>query len=208
GEAQRIRLASQIGSGLSGVLYVLDEPSIGLHQRDNSRLIKTLKTLRDLGNTVVVNEHDAETMEEADYLVEIGPGAGEHGGEIVFKGTPQEVLKDPNSLTGKYLSGKKKIESHPDGGTKRSEEAGILEVVGASEHNLKNVDVKFPLGKLISVTGVSGSGKSTLVHDILYRSLAHRIYRSREKAGDHKEIKGLEFVDKVVLVDQSPIGRT
>lgn len=206
GEAQRIRLASQIGSGLSGVLYVLDEPSIGLHQRDNTRLIQTLKRLRDLGNTVIVNEHDAETMEEADYLFEIGPGAGEHGGHIVFAGTPAEILKDPDSLTGKYLSGKKKIEFL--GETKRGEERGNLEIVGASEHNLKGVNVKIPLGKFVVVTGVSGSGKSTLVHDILFRALAQRFYRSREKAGLHTEMKGIENLDKVVMVDQSPIGRT
>ena len=207
GEAQRIRLASQIGSGLSGVLYVLDEPSIGLHQRDNTRLIATLKRLRDLGNTVVVNEHDSETMMEADYLVEIGPGAGEHGGNIVAQGSPQEVMDNPDSLTGKYLSGKKKIESHPDG-QKRSEDPGSLKIVGATEHNLKNLSAEFPLGKLIAVTGVSGSGKSTLVHDILYRTLAQKIYRSKEKPGKFKELVGLENVDKVVMVDQSPIGRT
>lgn len=207
GESQRIRLASQIGSGLSGVLYVLDEPSIGLHQRDNTRLIQTLKRLRDLGNTVIVNEHDAETMEEADYLFEIGPGAGEHGGHIVAQGTPKEVMENPASLTGKYLSGKKKIEVLGDPANK-NEERGFVEVVGASDHNLKNVNVKFPLGKFIIVTGVSGSGKSTLVHDILYKSLAQKIYRSREKPGQHKEILGIEQLDKVVMVDQSPIGRT
>src|SRR5581483_8433030 len=172
GEAQRIRLASQIGSGLSGVLYVLDEPSIGLHQRDNTRLIQTLKRLRDLGNTVIVNEHDSETMEEADYLFEIGPGAGEHGGEIVSAGTPQEIKNDPNSLTGKYLSGKKKIESFPE--VKKDNVFGVLEIVDASEHNLKKINVKIPLGKFVAVTGVSGSGKSTLIHDILFRALSQK----------------------------------
>ncbi len=206
GESQRIRLASQIGSGLSGVLYVLDEPSIGLHQRDNTKLIETLKRLRDLGNTVVVNEHDAETMENADYMVEIGPGAGEHGGNIVAQGTPDQIIKNPKSLTGQYLSGKKKVEAL--GEKKTSENYGFLEIIDATEHNLKNVNLKLPLGKFIAVTGVSGSGKSTLVHDILYRYLAQKIYGSREKAGQFKEIKGLENIDKVVLVDQSPIGRT
>ena len=206
GESQRIRLASQIGSGLSGVLYVLDEPSIGLHQRDNTRLITTLKKLRELGNTVIVNEHDAETMLESDYMFEIGPGAGEHGGRIVAHGTPAQILENPESLTGKYLSGKKKIEVFA--GAKRAENMGELEVVNASEHNLKNLSVKFPLGKLISITGVSGSGKSTLVHDILYKSLAHRFYRSKDRPGKHDQILGLENIDKVVMVDQSPIGRT
>ncbi len=206
GESQRIRLASQIGSGLSGVLYVLDEPSIGLHQRDNTRLITTLKKLRELGNTVIVNEHDAETMLESDYMFEIGPGAGEHGGRIVAQGTPQQILDNPDSLTGRYLKGTKKIEILPE--TKRSESAGELEVVKASEHNLKNVSIKFPLGKLISITGVSGSGKSTLVHDVLFKTLAQKFYRAKDKPGKHENVLGTENLDKIVMVDQSPIGRT
>lgn len=207
GESQRIRLASQIGSGLSGVLYVLDEPSIGLHQRDNSRLIETLKRLKSLGNTVVVNEHDAETMEAADLLIEIGPGAGEHGGNIVFMGTPEEMMKSETSLTGQYLSGKKKIKIAKEL-QKEEVDMGKLTLLGVSEHNLKNINVNFPLGKFIAITGVSGSGKSTLIHDVLYRAMAQKIYRSREKAGMHKEIEGAQNIDKVVLVDQSPIGRT
>ncbi|OGE19616.1 excinuclease ABC subunit A [Candidatus Daviesbacteria bacterium RIFCSPLOWO2_02_FULL_41_8] len=231
GESQRIRLASQIGSGLSGVLYVLDEPSIGLHQRDNTRLIETLKRLRDLGNTVIVNEHDTETMESADLLIEIGPGAGEHGGNVVFMGTPDEIKKSSTSLTGQYLSGRKKVTviSHPvledrqvassvytgsinnidiDSRPSGNDNRGFLKILGASQHNLKNINVSFPLGKFIAITGVSGSGKSTLIHDILFKALAQKIYRSREKAGVYKGMEGVEYLDKVVLVDQSPIGRT
>lgn len=207
GEAQRIRLASQIGSGLSGVLYVLDEPSIGLHQRDNSRLIETLKRLRDLGNTVVVVEHDQETMESADFLIDFGPGAGEHGGKVIAQGTPEEVSRNPESVTGKYLSGKKSVSA--DNKLDRPYvDVGTLKIKGAAEHNLKGIDVEFPLGQFIAVTGVSGSGKSTLIHDILYKALASRFYHSKERPGKFEELEGVERVDKVVLVDQSPIGRT
>ncbi len=209
GEAQRIRLASQIGSGLSGVLYVLDEPSIGLHQRDNTRLIGTLQRLRDLGNTVVVVEHDQETMEAADYLIDIGPGAGEHGGHIVAEGTPDQVKKNPDSLTGKYLSGKKTVDVPAVKTLKQVQgDNPVLKIIGAAEHNLKGIDVEFPLGKFIAVTGVSGSGKSTLIHDILYKSMGAKFYHMKERAGKHTKIEGVENVDKIVLVDQSPIGRT
>lgn len=208
GEAQRIRLASQIGSGLSGVLYVLDEPSIGLHQRDNQRLITTLKKLRDIQNTVIVVEHDSEMMLESDEILDFGPGAGEHGGHIISQGTPQEIMKDSSSLTGKYLSGKKRILLKKDNRTLNEQTNNSLELIGAKEHNLKNIDVNFPLGKFICVTGVSGSGKSTLIHDVLYKALASQIYSSKEKPGSHKSIRGLENIDKAILIDQSPIGRT
>jgi len=205
GEAQRIRLATQIGSGLTGVLYVLDEPSIGLHQRDNERLIKTLVRLRNLGNTVIVVEHDEETMNSADFLVDIGPGAGVHGGEVVSQGTPEEVAKDPKSLTGKYLSGKLKIEIPKKRRTGNGKE---LVVVGATEHNLKNVDVAFPLGTMTVVSGVSGSGKSSLVNSILARELAGKLQRAKSVPGEHKSIEGIEHLDKAIVIDQSPIGRT
>ena len=205
GEAQRIRLATQIGSKLTGVLYVLDEPSIGLHQRDNEKLINSMKEMRDLGNTLIVVEHDTDTMLAADYLVDIGPGAGNDGGKIMAFGTPEEVMKNPNSLTGKYLTGKEKIEVPK----KRRKGNGLyIEVKGASEHNLKKVNVKFPLGKFVCVTGVSGSGKSTLVNDILYNALTKKVYKSKTVVGNCKEIKGLENIDKVVHITQDPIGRT
>ena len=205
GEAQRIRLASQIGSGLVGVLYVLDEPSIGLHQRDNAKLIATLCRLRELGNTVIVVEHDEETIRVADHVVDIGPGAGEHGGDIVYSGTVPGLLKRRASLTGQYLSGKKSI---PIPATRRRPGKGSLLIRGAQEHNLKNIDVEIPLGCFVTVTGVSGSGKSTLINGILYRSLMQRIYSSKLPPGLHKGIDGLEHLDKVINIDQSPIGRT
>jgi excinuclease ABC subunit A len=205
GEAQRIRLATQIGSQLTGVLYILDEPSIGLHQRDNDKLIETMKRMRDLGNTLIVVEHDEDTMMAADYLVDVGPGAGVHGGKIVAAGKPEEVMNNPNSLTGQYLSGKKFI---PLPNERRKGNGKFLEVVGAKENNLKNIRVKFPLGTFIAVTGVSGSGKSTLVNEILFKTLWHKLNGSRVKPGQHKEIKGIENLEKVIDIDQSPIGRT
>ena len=206
GELQRIRLATQIGSRLSGVLYVLDEPSIGLHQRDNDRLIKSLKDMVNLGNTLIVVEHDTDTMLESDYLVDVGPGAGNEGGYIVSAGTPKEVMNDPNSLTGRYLSGKEKIEVPK---TRRKGNGKYIEILGAKEHNLKDVDVKIPLGKLVCVTGVSGSGKSSLVNEILYKSVFKNIYpKSRVNVGKYSKIKGLDNIDKVVQISQEPIGRT
>ncbi|MEZ2457968.1 excinuclease ABC subunit UvrA [Salinicoccus roseus] len=206
GEAQRIRLATQIGSRLSGVLYILDEPSIGLHQRDNDRLIRTLKDMRDLGNTLIVVEHDEDTMLASDHLIDIGPGAGEHGGRVMAQGTPQEVMEDENSITGQYLSGKKEIplpENYRKPDMKR-----VLEVRGAKENNLKNINVKVPLSVMNVVTGVSGSGKSTLINEILYKGLHSRLYKTKQIPGKHKEIKGAENIEKIIDIDQSPIGRT
>lgn len=205
GEAQRIRLATQIGSALVGVLYVLDEPSIGLHQRDNDKLIGTLRNLTDLGNTLIVVEHDEDTMRAADYIVDIGPGAGIHGGEIVAEGSAEEIIKNPNSITGKYLSGEKKI-AIPE--KLREGNGNFIEIKKASHNNLKNINVKFPLGKFICVTGVSGSGKSTLVNEILYKGVANRVNRARIRPGKHKDITGIENIDKIINIDQSPIGRT
>lgn len=205
GEAGRIRLATQIGSRLTGVLYVLDEPSIGLHQRDNTRLINSLLEMRDLGNTLVVVEHDTDTMLASDYLVDVGPLAGIHGGEIVASGTPKEVMNNKNSLTGQYLSGKLKIEVPSK---RRKGNGKYIEIKGASEHNLKNIDVKIPLGKFVCVTGVSGSGKSSLINEILYKAVASNLYKTKEKPGKHKKIIGLENIDKVIDISQAPIGRT
>src|SRR5262249_42993881 len=205
GEGQRIRLATQIGSKLRGVLYVLDEPSIGLHHRDNGRLLNALEELRDLGNTVLVVEHDEDTIRRADYVVDLGPGAGRHGGEVVARGTPEEITRVPHSLTGAYIAGGKRIAMRPE---RRKVNGSAITIFGARENNLKNVDVEFPLGLINVVTGVSGSGKSTLVNDILYRALAKELYRSREKPGGHRRISGTESIDKVIRIDQSPIGRT
>ena len=205
GEAQRIRLATQIGSGLVGVLYVLDEPSIGLHQRDNQRLMETLIRLRDLGNTLIVVEHDEETIRAADHIVDIGPGAGEHGGRIVAEGSLAQILKEKESLTGDYLAGRRSIPT-PD--TRRPGDGRVLKVIGASENNLKRIDVEFPLGSFVAVTGVSGSGKSSLVQEVLSKSLHHKLYRSRAVPGHHKRIEGAEEIDKVINIDQGPIGRT
>lgn len=205
GEAQRIRLATQIGSRLTGVLYILDEPSIGLHQRDNDRLISTLQNMRDLGNTLIVVEHDEDTMLAADYLIDIGPGAGIHGGQVISAGTPEEVRNDPKSLTGDYLSGRKFI---PVPQERRKGDGRKIEIVGAKENNLRNVKTSFPLGTFTAVTGVSGSGKSTLINEILYKTLAQQLYNAKTKPGAFKEIKGIELLDKVIDIDQSPIGRT
>ena len=205
GEAQRIRLATQIGSGLTGVLYILDEPSIGLHQRDNERLIATLKKLRDLGNTVIVVEHDEDTIYAADQIIDIGPEAGVHGGNVIAQGTAEEIKKVPESITGQYLSGKKKIEVPKK---RRKSNGKCIQIVKASENNLKNINVKIPLGQFVCVTGVSGSGKSTLINEILYKTVARDLNGANEKPGKCKEIKGLENIDKIINIDQSPIGRT
>ncbi len=205
GEAQRIRLATQIGSKLMGVLYILDEPSIGLHQRDNTKLINTLKELRDLGNTVIVIEHDEETMLESNFIIDMGIGAGVHGGSIVAKGTPKEIMKDKNSITGKYLSGREKIEYSS---VRRKGSGNFLKIIGATHNNLKDVTCSIPLGMLVVITGVSGSGKSTLINEILYKELAHKINKTKVVAGTHKKIEGISFIDKIINIDQSAIGRT
>ncbi|HDS11340.1 MAG TPA: excinuclease ABC subunit A, partial [Candidatus Wirthbacteria bacterium] len=206
GELQRIRLATQIGSGLSGVLYVLDEPSIGLHQRDNNRLLETLRELRDLGNTLLVVEHDEDTILAADHVLDIGPGAGENGGELVAQGTPDEIKQAENSITGQYLSGKQNVPVPAK--RKPINPRRIIEVIGAKENNLQNIDVRFPLGQLICVTGLSGSGKSTLIQEILHKALAQKLHRAKSKPGKHEFIEGIHLIDKVIDIDQSPIGRT
>ncbi len=205
GEAQRIRLATQIGSGLTGVLYILDEPSIGLHQRDNDKLIATLKKLRDLGNTLIVVEHDEDTMYAADQIIDIGPGAGVHGGNVMAQGTAEEIKQVASSITGQYLSGRKKIAIPKK---RRKSNGKAIEVIGASENNLKNINVKFPLGVFTCITGVSGSGKSTLINEVLYKTIAKELNGSNEKPGKCKCVKGLENIDKIINIDQSPIGRT
>jgi excinuclease ABC subunit A len=205
GEAQRIRLATQIGSLLVGVLYILDEPSIGLHQRDNKKLLDTLIKLKNLGNTLIVVEHDEETIRTSDHIVDIGPGAGIHGGEIVFQGSPKDILNCKESLTGRYLSGDLKVSEDRE---RRKPNGKSIMIKGAKHHNLKNIDVNFPLGLFLCVTGVSGSGKSSLVNEILYRSLAQKLYSSVSKPGAHKSIEGVQHIDKVIIIDQSPIGRT
>ncbi|MCX8013098.1 MAG: excinuclease ABC subunit UvrA, partial [Rectinema sp.] len=205
GEAQRIRLATQIGSGLMGVLYILDEPSIGLHQRDNDRLLKTLKRMRDLGNTLIVVEHDEDTMRTADHIIDMGPGAGVHGGEIIAKGPLQTIMDCEASLTGQYLSGRKRIEVPS---SRREPNGKWLEIVGAKENNLKNLHVRIPLGVFTCITGVSGSGKSSLINEILYKKLAAELNGARARAGEHEALLGMEHLDKVIDIDQSPIGRT
>ena len=206
GESQRIRLATQIGSKLMGVLYVLDEPSIGLHQKDNDRLLETLQRLKSLGNTVLVVEHDEDAIRAADHVIDMGPGAGVHGGEVVAQGTPAEILRHPDSLTGQYISGRKRIAIPAR--RRRADPAKQLRIAGARGNNLKDVTVELPVGLLVCVTGVSGSGKSTLINDTLYNAVAHHLYGSAAEPAEHEAIEGLDFFDKVINVDQSPIGRT